>query len=501
VVSSSAKTLVRTIPAETVVFSSVAILTGFLVVSSGWKGVMVAGAVLAILGLCAWCILSFRGWLYACVVATLVIPPFYPAALGGEIPIYVCNFVLLIGFVTLLVRYQEFRLLPDPVSRASFLFLISLLVSLPFAYWISGASVARQSLLRLLLILQPFFVYVWIRGFPCFESMAQLERFVKLLLWLGAGAAIYGIVDFYYPIPIPHPFADQYIYLDFEHIRRAQGMLYEASSFGNLCAFFLSLSLCLLFGRQRLSNRYRASLCLGTGIFTMAVFLSYSRGSWAAVMVAVSIFLVVQRQLRPRIVFLLLAILAIFVYLVYQLSPDVVANFFSWRLGNLAEFWQDPDSATSGRWRSWTMLLQFFAERLWLLLFGIGYKTIPSTDLFGKSIVADNGYLSLLFETGILGFAAFAWLNLAILKTLRDQGQAPSLFYRLCRTFLFAFWCGEMVQMLTGDIFTYWRNLTVLFAMIAAVQVMDPSPVWSAATPVRSSGSSEGLGGLRDQFG
>ncbi len=196
-----------------------------------------------------------------------------------------------------------------------------------------------------------------------------------------------------------------------------------------------------------------------------------------------------------------MAILASFVYLVYQLSPDVVANFFSWRLGNLTEFWQDPDSATSGRWQSWTTLIQFFADRLWLLLFGIGYKTIASTDLFGKPIVADNGYLSLLFETGILGFAAFAWLNLAILQELRDEGQAPSPFYRLCRTFLFAFWCGEMVQMLTGDIFTYWRNLTVLFAMIAAVQVMDPSPVRSAATPVRSSASSDGLVGLRDQFG
>jgi len=60
---------------------------------------------------------------------------------------------------------------------------------------------------------------------------------------VGVVAAIYGIVDFYFPLPIPHPFADQYIYLDGRMIRRAQGMLYEASSFGNLSAFFLSLTL------------------------------------------------------------------------------------------------------------------------------------------------------------------------------------------------------------------------------------------------------------------
>jgi hypothetical protein len=484
-------------PAETVIFSSLVILTAVLVVWGGWKGVTVTGVALAVFGLCAWCIQSCRGWVYACVAATLVVPPVYPAALGGVTPIYVCNFVLLIGCVALLVRYHEFRLLPDSISQASFLFLTALLVSLPFAYWLSGASASGQSLLRFLLILQPFFVYVWIRGFPCFQSISQLERFVKLLLGLGVAAAVYGIVDFYYPIPIPHPFADQYIYLDFKHIRRAQGMLYEASSFGNLCAFFLALTLCLLFGKQQLSNLYRAWLFLGTGIFTMAVFLSYSRGSWAAVMVAISAFLIVQRQLRPRIVLLLFLILGSFVYLVYQLSPEVVANFFSWRLGNLAEFWDDPDSATSGRWQSWTTLIQFFADRLWLLLFGIGYKTIPFTDLFGTPLVADNGYLSLLFETGILGLAAFLWLNWAILKTLRDDGQTTSPVLRLCRTFLFAFWCGEMVQMLTGDIFTYWRNLTVLFAMIAAVLAIDQVPP-PGATQVPRSVSSDGIIRLRD---
>jgi uncharacterized ferredoxin-like protein len=75
------------------------------------------------------------------------------------------------------------------------------------------------------------------------ESLILAGRF---LLGLGVVAAIYGVVDFYFPIPIPHPFADQYIYLDGRMIRRAQGMLYEASSFGNLSAFFLSLTLVIL---------------------------------------------------------------------------------------------------------------------------------------------------------------------------------------------------------------------------------------------------------------
>jgi hypothetical protein len=37
--------------------------------------------------------------------------------------------------------------------------------------------------------------------------------------------------------------------------------------------------------------------------------------------------------------------------------------------------------------------IQYFAVHPWLLIFGVGYKTIPYTTLFGRDIIADNGYL------------------------------------------------------------------------------------------------------------
>jgi hypothetical protein len=473
-VATTARTLVPlNARLETVLFSSLAICMGLAVAWGSWQATFLISAGLGVLGFCSLCIQSSRSWVYACVAASLAVPAFYPSALNGETPIYASNFILLLGCVMLLLRGGEFRFFADDIQKASLLLLTALLISLPFAYWISGGFEAFQSLLRFLLILQPFFVYFWIRGFGCFENTAQLRQFVKFLLGLGVLAAAYGIVDFYYPIPIPHPFADQYIYLDFKHIRRAQGIFYEASSFGNLCAFLLCLAISLLLWPRRLSVLRRGLLGVAAGIFTMALFLSYSRGSWLAVMVTIPILLLLRRQFKLRILFCLVVILGGFILLVYQLSPDVVVNFFSWRLGNLAEFWDDPDTATSGRWESWMTLIQFFADHLWFLLFGIGYKTISSTDLFGKSVVADNGYLSVLLEAGVLGLAAFCWLNFAILKALRESGHAESPFHQLCRTFLVAFWCGEMIQMLTGDIFTYWRNLTVFFAMIAAVQTVD----------------------------
>src|SRR5439155_8284190 len=164
-----------------------------------------------------------------------------------------------------------------------------------------------------------------------------------------------------------------------------------------------------------------------------------------------------------------------FGFLFYMVSPEVVLNFFQWRLGNLLNLVSDPNFATSGRWETWMKLFGFFADHPWLLFFGVGYKTLPHTNLFGTPLIADNGFLSLAFETGILGLIAFISLNIAIFRSLHKTSQHQNSTIHLYSTFLFAFWCGEMVQMLTGDIFTYWRNLIIYFLFMGAVQRVSRS--------------------------
>ncbi len=67
-----------------------------------------------------------------------------------------------------------------------------------------------------------------------------------------------------------------------------------------------------------------------------------------------------------------------------------------------------------------------------------------------QNLVADNTYLSLLVETGLLGLGVFAALNVAILRTAlraaRTAGARASFF----GSWIFCFWCGELVQMLSG---------------------------------------------------
>ena len=81
-------------------------------------------------------------------------------------------------------------------------------------------------------------------------------------------------------------------------------------------------------------------------------------------------------------------------------------------------------------------------------------------------------YLSLLVETGILGLAAVLWLNVAILRAAARasrSGDSRTSFYG---AWMLCFWCGQAVQMLSGDLLTYWRVLPVYFWVLAlAVRV------------------------------
>jgi O-antigen ligase len=458
-------------PYEYVLFVLAALFTSLLTVqleSPFLIFLLVGGAPLAGYALSAACL---RTWPYVFVAATLIVPPFYPSVLGGEIPIYLANFFFVAGCFVILARESEFRPASDSISRAAAGFLLALALSIPFGFWLSGTSEGLGSCLRFFLLLHPFLLYYWLRGFRVGRSESSLILAVKLLLGVGVIAAVYGIVDFYYPIPIPHPFADQYIYLAGRVIRRAQGMLYEASSFGNLSAFLLSLTLAILIAVwTKLSTTQKTVLCLIAGIFTTALFLSYSRGSWANVFITMTVFLMLQRKLRFHLAAAATLLVAGFVFLVYQISPLVVVNFFNWRMGTLLEFWSDPNLATSGRWESWWHLVTFFADHPWYLIFGIGYKTLPYTHLFGRHLIADNGFLSLTFEAGVVGLAAFLWLSRAVFSSMYKARLRPGSLPAVGAAFMFAFWCGEMVQMVTGDIFTFWRNMVIFFGALALVQ-------------------------------
>ncbi len=91
-------------------------------------------------------------------------------------------------------------------------------------------------------------------------------------------------------------------------------------------------------------------------------------------------------------------------------------------------------------------------------------------------IVADNMYFSILLETGIPGLAALLLLHVAVLREALRAARSPHPQARFFGAWFFCFWLGEAVQMLSGDLLTYWRVLPVYF-WVLAMAIRNAHPV------------------------
>ena len=396
-----------------------------------------------------------------------VLPPLYIGALG-EAPLYPSFLLLPIAFAVFVVRLPDIRLKCEPVVRGMAAFLIGTALSIPFAFWFSGTSTGMGSLSRWILLAHTALIFCLIRGFA-HEQSDRAERSMFVLLFGGAVlAAVYGIVDFVWPLPIAHPAADQFVWLEDAVLRRAQGPFYESSNFGNFCGFFLIAGSVALFARrERDLGLPRAVLVVFISVLSLAVLVAFSRSVWASILAALLASLMLTRSSRlPRIAGVVGAVL-IPLWFVWMFSPGLWDYLVSARLGRLWQLLDDPNYATSGRFDTWVRVVSIMRDQPQYLLMGIGYKTLPVTRLFHGEIVTDNGYLSLLLETGIAGLAGFALFSSAILRVFFRLARSARGIPSFWGTVLFSIWCGELVLLLAADALTYWRNMAIFAGLVA----------------------------------
>jgi len=121
----------------------------------------------------------------------------------------------------------------------------------------------------------------------------------------------------------------------------------------------------------------------------------------------------------------------------------------------------------SGRIDAWRTLVDYLDANPWRAILGVGYKTLPYSDFIGTKAVGDNTYLTLLAETGIAGLIAVIALNVAILTCAYRAARSPDSLRSFTGAWMFCFWAGQSVQMLSADLLTYWRILPVYFFVLA----------------------------------
>lgn len=423
-----------------------------------------------------WTLVHPERWLALFFFCALLLPPLpFPFGNAG---IHVAPLAALLGIAAGILRVRAWRIRDFGTHRilaTTFLvFPVILLLSVAFAAVYSGWEIAAESLVRVLLLGISAYIFLYALAGPRGDSLDTLA-FTRMLFGFALAGAVFACADFYFQFPAPAGYGGQFIWLEKTVLRRAQGVFYESSTLGNFCAFFLVMTLVLAFLRKERSQPRIISggmLLTGAAIFTAALILSASRASVVTVVVASIVLLFMQRARRTiigsRVIVVTGLSLAAAALTIRLTLPEFAAHYWTRTVASVQNFGSAPDAVLSGRLTHWRVLTDFVLQHPWHIIFGIGYKTLPYTNYLGSSVVADNTYLSLLVETGIAGLSVFLFWNIAILRAAYRAARSRSARASFFGLWIFCFWCGELVQMLSGDLITYWRVLPVYFWVLAA---------------------------------
>ncbi len=432
------------------------------IMPSAASAAVLAGPLL-LAALAWWTLARPQRWVGAFIGSALLLPPL-PIPLGNSGPHPSLLFAVL-GIFAGALYLRDWRIAADRLTRAFICLFAVLLASVALAALYSGTAIATQTLARVLLFGIGVYLFFYVAFMPSGERAPRLQP----LFWAAVASAAIACVDFYYQFPAPAGFGPQYVWLETGVFRRAQGIFYEASTLGNFCAFFLVMIAVAFARRAKETSVSRAGLALGGVLFSAALIFSYSRASVVSLVVSLSALAWLDRaRIRWRKAIVLLASsIAAGAAASYYFLPDLVE--MSWRRLSFSAiyFFDYGEALFSGRFESWRILARFLAEHPWHAIFGIGYKTLPYSGYIGQTVIADNMYLSMLVETGIIGLAALLWFNFAILSAARRAARHPNASASFFGTWIFCFWVGESFQMLSADLLTYWRVLPVYFLVLA----------------------------------
>jgi O-antigen ligase len=424
-------------------------------------------APLAGIPLFVWLMSSATRWITVFLVFAWLLPPF-PVAIGNSGP-HLAVLVAGAGLFAGLVRLPGWRLRPDWLSSSLLALFACFSVSLGFALAYSGPAIALASTARLLLFAISVYAFLYLRFGPVDLSPDWTAGFVRALFLAAAASAALACVDFYFQFPAPAGYGPQFIWLDTGVFRRAQGVFYEASTLGNLCAFFLVMVAVGLSSRNGVRFASRWMLLAGAMPLAFALVLSYSRASAVDLLVALAVLVLLERR-RIRWIPAISGLLGIGAgggLALAWLFPAFLSTYIQRAAASMQYFFESPNAVLSGRLDTWSRLFEYLVAHPQQLLFGIGYKTLPYSTFLGSTVIADNTYLSVLAEAGVLGLIALAGLNVAILAASYRAARSHDKMRTFAGTWMLCFWSGQIVQMMSADLLTYWRVLPAYFCILA----------------------------------
>lgn len=253
------------------------------------------------------------------------------------------------------------------------------------------------------------------------------------------------------------------------------------SGVGIYLAMISTLCLVFLFGARSISGR----LLWGglTALFLTGLFFSFGRSGWIGFVFALLLISLIRYKR-------LLILLPLVLILVIILVPAIGQRFSDISFGSdLTE----GGSTFSQRLEFWQAALHIFPNNPLLGVgFGVGrYIVGEYRGLYAYMI--HNDYVSVLLETGLIGFLLFIvwqyqWLA-ALVKTYR---KSPLGFDKTVSLAVLAVFAASLVMRITDNILLDSYDMYPLCAMVAAVLAIpriraDEHSSDSLSSPIRNS--------------
>lgn len=267
----------------------------------------------------------------------------------------------------------------------------------------------------------------------------------------------------------------QRLWMDGASMLRAGGLIGNSGAFGHMTSTWAVISMCYLLAVSK--TKYRYILAGGVVFFTLyVIFISSSRAAMLHLISAGAVFVVLFRI--PKILRQWGVLAAVYGVLgiilltcIMQCMPSENSGGNSNALEtNLKRFIPGYGGTSAGEFTSnragnWPEYIEMMNEKI---LFGWGYKM--GVRLHEES--PDNSYLSVMLETGAIGFLCMSFFVIGIFYRLGTLYFARDPYACV----LIPVCVGQLFNCFTSDIYTFWITMPVVFMLLGLVVQKTPTP-------------------------
>lgn len=406
-------------------------------------------------------------WCYHVVVLYGFLIPVVAMNLPGVGGVGAADLLMPLGFFVLFCMQKQRPLMLPHIAMLGFIF--AAFLSLLQIHEFKPAVDCTIRWIRLLGILVPLFFGLFM---PVDNKL--LDR--AFGSWMVGGLVAILIGAFLHIFQIEVREGQQRLWMDGASMLRAGGLIGNSGAFGHMTSTWAVISMTYLIAVSK--NRWRVVLAGGVVFFTLyVIFISSSRAAMMHLMSAAGVFVVMFRIPKVLRQWAVLATVygvlgIILLSCVMQCMPAKKGGGGSSNAleTNLKRFIPGYGGTSAGEFTSnragnWPEYIEMMNEKV---LFGWGYKM--GVRLHEES--PDNSYLSVMLETGGIGFTCMTFFVFGVFYRLINLYFARDPYACV----MLPACVGQLFNCFTSDIYTFWITMPVMFMLLGLVIQKKPTP-------------------------